>query len=251
MIKEQRLGAVAVVRMDEEANRNAISIPMRLALLEVFSRLNADESVRSIVFSGSDTLFSVGGDIHAMTDPPIGAALERMRVVHDLVRSMAYSQKPIVAAVEGWAVGGGLSLCLLCDTIVVSESTRFKAGFGEIGLIGDMGILHTLPARAGAGRARQILFYNETFTAAQAHAWGIADEVVPAGTALSVALGRAEALAAKPPLPISISKSILMHGLDEVLARERDAQAMLFNSADHREGKAAFLEKRKASFKAA
>lgn len=245
MINESRDGAVVTICMNDPERRNAFSMPMRIALLNTFRALEADQSMRAIVFTGGDKLFCVGGDVTAMGHQPMGAALDRMRIVHDLVRLLAQSSKPLVAAVEGWAVGGGLSLALLCDTVVAAEIARFKAGFGEIGMAPDTGILHTLPARVGRGRARQILLYNEVFSAKEALDWGVIDRMVGAGEALK----EASRLAAKAPLPIALTRSVLASGLDDVLLREREIQAMLFSSTDHDEGKAAFFEKRAAVFK--
>lgn len=251
MLIQTREGGVATVRMNDPERRNAFSMDMRFALLDAFRALEADTSVRAIVFTGGDKQFCVGGDVTAMGAQAMGAALDRMRIVHDLVRVIAQSSKPYIAAVEGWAVGGGLSLSLLCDTIVAGDSARFKAGFGEIGMAPDTGILHTLPARVGRGRARQILLYNEVFSAAQALDWGVIDTVVPAGDAQKEAARLAAILAAKAPLPIALTRSVFASGLDDVLLREREIQAMLFSSTDHEEGKAAFFEKRPPSFKGA
>lgn len=249
MILESRDGGVATIRMNDPAHRNAFSMPMRIALLNAFRALEADQNIRAIVFTGGDQQFCVGGDITAMGHQPMGAALDRMRIVHDLVRLLAQSSKPMIAAVEGWAVGGGLSLALLCDTIVAGEGARFKAGFGEIGMAPDTGILHTLPARVGHGRSRQILLYNEVFSAKEALDWGVVDRIVPTGEAQKEATRLATVLASKAPLPIALTRSVLASGLDEVLLREREIQAMLFSSADHDEGKSAFFEKRTPAFK--
>jgi 2-(1,2-epoxy-1,2-dihydrophenyl)acetyl-CoA isomerase len=249
MLIESRQAGVATVCMNDPERRNAFSMAMRIALLDAFRALEADPAVRAIVFTGGNEYFCVGGDITAMGQQPMSAALDRMRIVHDLVRLLAHSSKPLIAAVEGWAVGGGLSLALLCDTIVAGESARFKAGFGEIGMAPDTGILHTLPMRVGRGRARQILLYNEAFGASQALDWGVIDRVVPTGSAREEAGLLAGKLAAKAPLPIALTRSVLAAGLDDVLMREREIQAMLFSSADHEEGKAAFFEKRKPVFK--
>ena len=248
MINESRQGAVVTICMHDPERRNAFSMPMRIALLNTFRALEADPSVRAIVFTGGDKLFCVGGDVTAMGHQPMGAALDRMRIVHDLVRLLAQSSKPMVAAVEGWAVGGGLSLALLCDTVVAAETARFKAGFGEVGMAPDTGILHTLPGRVGRGRARQILMYNEVFSAKEALDWGVIDRMVGAGEAIKEASRLAAILATKAPLPMALTRSVLASGLDDVLLREREIQAMLFSSADHEEGKAAFFEKRAAVF---
>ena len=249
MIIQSQEGGVAIVRMNDPERRNAFSMAMRIALLNAFRGLEADMSVRAVVFTGGEKQFCVGGDVTAMGHQSMGAALDRMRIVHDLVRLIAQSSKPFVAAVEGWAVGGGLSLALLCDTIVAGETARFKAGFGEIGMAPDTGILHSLPARVGAGRARQILLYNDVFSAEQALDWGVIDSVVPAGASQQEAVRLATVLAAKAPLPIALTRSVLAAGLDEVLLREREIQAMLFSSTDHDEGKSAFFEKRAPVFK--
>jgi 2-(1,2-epoxy-1,2-dihydrophenyl)acetyl-CoA isomerase len=251
MLIETRSGGVVTVQMNDPERRNAFSMPMRLALLDAFRRLEADPEVRAIVFTGGDKVFCVGGDVTAMGAQAMGEALDRMRVVHDLVRLLAHSSKPKIAAVEGWAVGGGLSLALLCDTVVAADGARFKAGFGEIGMIGDTGILHSLPARVGIGRAKQILLYNEVFSAQQALAWGVIDFVTSAGGAGAEALRLANILATKAPLPIALTRSIFSRGIDDLLAREREVQAMLFSSADHAEGKAAFFEKRAPKFRGA
>ncbi|MGR3453545.1 enoyl-CoA hydratase/isomerase family protein [Pseudooceanicola sp.] len=248
MIIETRSEGVATLIMNDPEKRNAFSIPMRLALLDKFRELESDPEVRVIVFSGKGDNFCVGGDVTSMGHKPIGEALDRMRIVHDLVRLLAQSSKPKIAAVEGWAVGGGLALALLCDTVVASESARFKAGYGGIGMAPDVGILHTLPARVGRGRALQIFMYDETFDARKALEWGAIDTVVPKGKTLDEAQRLAAILAVKAPLPIALTRSVLSSGLDEVLMREREIQALMFSSADHAEGKAAFFEKRPAKF---
>ena len=100
--------------------------------------------------------FSAGGDIAGMNAADLAAGRERFRITHRLVRLMVKSAKPIIAAVEGHAVGAGLSLALCCDTVIAAEDARFASSFGRVGLIADLGLLHTLPARVGEGRARQI-----------------------------------------------------------------------------------------------
>src|SRR5580704_829231 len=248
MILEDRTGGVVTLTFNDPKRRNAFSMELRFDLLERLRRLEPDPTVRVIVLTGGADVFCVGGDVAAMGRQAVGPALERLRVVHDICRLVLLSGKPFVAAVEGWAVGGGLSLALLCDTIVAGATARFKAPFGDLGVVGDIGIMHTLPARVGVARAKQILFYGETISANEALAWGLVDHVVDAGQAYSEASRRAELLEARAPLPFGLTKSILNKGLDDLLAREREVQAMLLGSADHDEGKTAFFEKRRAIF---
>jgi enoyl-CoA hydratase/carnithine racemase len=109
---------------------------------------------------------------------------ERMRLSHQLIRLMVSAACPVVAAVEGFCVGAGLSLACASDTVVAAEDARFGAGFGKIGLMADLGLPHTLPLRVGPGQARQILLYHEQMTAAEAERIGLVDHVVPKGHAL-------------------------------------------------------------------
>ena len=112
------------------------------------------------MLTGAGGHFCAGGDISGMRIDDLAAGRERFRLTHRLVKLMVHCAKPIIAAVEGYAVGAGLSLALCCDTIVAAENARFAAGFGRIGLIADLGLNHTLPQRIGMGRARQLLLYG-------------------------------------------------------------------------------------------
>jgi len=248
MLQDTRDGSTAVLTLDYPARRNALAMPMRVALLAALNAIEADRTVRAIVLTGAGGMFCAGGDISGMDAADLAAGRERFRVAHAVVRLLVQGSKPVVAAVEGACVGAGLALALCCDTIVAAADARFMAGFGAIGLVGDFGLLHTLPARVGQGRARQMLLYGERTDAVAAHAMGLVDHVVPPGTALAAALDRAGRLAVAAPLPIALTKQWLGRGLDAVLTWERDTQAALFQTADHREGRAAFLGKRPPDF---
>jgi enoyl-CoA hydratase/carnithine racemase len=251
MLRESRDGATAILTLDQPARRNALSLAMRTALIGAFERIEADDSIAAVVITGAAATFCSGGDLSDMEVPSIAAGRERFRLAHRLVRLILKGSKPAIAAVEGFAAGAGLSLALLCDTIIAAENARFVAGFGKVGLIADLGLLHTLPRRIGEGRARQILLYGERITAAEALRIGLADAVVRAGAALPAALERARLLAAEAPLPLALTRAFLADGLDAALDRERDMQTMLFRSADHAEDRAAFLAKRPPRFQGA
>jgi 2-(1,2-epoxy-1,2-dihydrophenyl)acetyl-CoA isomerase len=251
MLTEARDGATIVLTLNNPQRRNALAMPLREALIAVFERIEADRAVRAVVLTGAGGTFCAGGDITAMNVTTLADGLERFRVTHRLVRLMIRCGKPIVAAVEGYAVGAGLSLALCCDTIVAAEDSRFAAGFGRIGLIADLALNHTLPARIGTGRARQVLLYGEQMNAATAERIGLVDHVVPKGGALDFALRRARAFADTAPLPVALTKVLLAEGLDQALERERELQSMLFLTADHAEGRDAFLAKRRPVFKGA
>lgn len=242
-------GATLILTLNYTQRRNALSMPLRAALAAALDRAEGDPSIRAIVLTGAGGQFCAGGDISGMTVSDLAAGRERFRLTHQLVRRMVHNAKPIIAAVEGYAVGAGLSLALCCDTIVAADNARFGAGFGRIGLIADLALNHTLPQRIGMGRARQMLLYGEQIDAAAAERIGLIDQVVAPGTALAAARDRAQVLAESAPLPIALTKRLLAEGLDAALAQELDLQTALFLTDDHREGREAFLAKRKPVFR--
>lgn len=248
MLTEDRDGLTAVLTLNYPERRNALAIPMRRALVEALERIEADPALRAIVITGAGGTFCAGGDISGMDVADLAAGRERFRLTHQLVRLLIKGSKPIVAAVEGWCVGAGLSLAMCCDTVMAARDARFAAGFGKIGLIADLGLLHTLPARIGQGRARQVFLYGDPMDAARAEQVGLVDELVDAGGALDAAIARARRFADAAPLPVALTRQWLAAGLDAALDWEREAQSGLFLTADHAEGKAAFLQKRPARF---
>jgi len=248
MLTESREGTTAILTLDYPERRNALGMPMRQRLVDALEAIEADRELRAVVITGAGGTFSAGGDISGMNVTDLAAGRERFRMTHRLVRLLIKGSKPVIAAVEGWCVGAGLSLAMCCDTVVAASDARFAAGFGKIGLVADLGLLHTLPARIGQGRARQVFLYGEQISAERAEGIGMIDYVVPSGTTLEAALARAALFTAAAPLPVAMTKQYLAAGLDAALEWERDTQSTLFLTADHAEGKAAFLGKRAPSF---
>lgn len=245
---EERDGAVLILTLDYPARRNALAMPLRTGLQDALERAMLDRGVRAVLLTGAAGHFCSGGDISGMAVRDALDGRERMRRTHALVRLLVLGPLPVVAAVEGWCAGAGLSLACACDTIVAAEDARFTAGFGKIGLMADLGLPHTLPARVGQARARQILLHHPQLTAPEAERIGLVDHVVPHGHARDAALERARYLAEQAPAPMAYTKQLLGEGLDAALEREREYQSMLFLTTDHAEGRAAFLEKRAPSF---
>jgi 2-(1,2-epoxy-1,2-dihydrophenyl)acetyl-CoA isomerase len=245
---ESRDGAVAIFTFNEPAKRNALTHALRIALAEAIARVERDPEIRAVIVTGGLQTFSSGGDLSGMEVDGLGAARERFLLLHGIVRAIVKSSKPYLAAVEGWAAGAGLSVALCCDTIVAGNSARFIAAFPKVGLVGDAGLLHTLPARVGLGRARQILLQGRPVDAETALGIGMIDEIAPEGKAIDKALERAREFDHLAPLSTALTKEYLALGIDEVLDWERSNQASLFMTADHAEGKAAFREKRLPRF---
>lgn len=243
-----RDGAIVTLTLNWPERRNALSVAMRHRLADAIEEAEADRSVRALILTGTGEHFCAGGDLTGMHVESVAEGRERMRHAHRLIRLMVAARMPIVAAIEGWCAGAGISLACASDHVVAGAEAKFLASFGKVGLLPDLGLLHTLPARVGQARAREMLLFAEAVDAPRAEAIGLADRVVPAGTALAAARERAAVLGALAPMTLALTKAVLADGLEEALARERDLQSALYLTPDHAEGKAAFLEKRPPRF---
>lgn len=244
-----RDGAALVLTMNEPARRNALSMEMRARFIEEIERAERDGSVRAVVITGAGGQFCSGGDISGMDMSDFGGGRERFRITHAMVRAIIESGKPFVSAVEGWAAGAGVGLAIACDCVVAAEGAKFLTPFVRVGLAPDFALMHTLPRRVGEGRARNMFLSAEPVDAAEALRIGLVDHVARDGSALEKALERAAKFAEGAPLAIAMTRSILARGLADALEWERTAQAALFATADHAEGKAAFKGKRRPEFK--
>jgi enoyl-CoA hydratase/carnithine racemase len=211
----------------------------------------ADESVRAIVLTGANGTFCAGGDISGFDDmdQPLRRRMPRLQ---GLAAKIAHSEKPVVSAVEGGAFGGGLSVALLADQVISADNARFCASFAKIGLMPDVGLLATLTARVGIGRAKEICMLAEDVSAADALADGMVDELTPPGQALARATEVACEFAAMAPLALGYTKAMTMRWpmtLSQELAWEGQLQGILFSTDDLQEGRTAFFEKRKPAFR--
>ncbi|MBL6453891.1 enoyl-CoA hydratase/isomerase family protein [Belnapia sp. T6] len=248
-IVSEREGGVLVLTLDQPARRNALAMPLRVQMIEALRAAQGDKATRAIVVTGAGGHFCSGGDISGMDVNSAMEGRERMRLSHELIRLMVLGSVPVVAAIEGYCVGAGLSIACASDTVVAAEDARLAAGFGKIGLMADLGLPHTLPLRVGQGKARQILLYHNQMTATEAERIGLVDHVVPKGHALATAMEKARFLAEQAPAPMALTKQMLGEGLDRALEQERHFQSTLFLTKDFAEGRAAFLGKRTPAFK--
>ena len=242
--------AVAVITLSDPKKLNALSENVVSDLRAHFEAALADEAVRAIVLTGEGRVFCAGGDISGFdSGEPLA---RRMPVLQRISGMIARSEKPVVAAVEGGAFGGGLSLALLADQIVAADDAKFCASFAKIGLMPDLGLLSTLPARVGVGRAKEICMLADDVTAEQALADGMVDELAPPGETLARAKELAGEFAAMAPLALAYTKATVMRWpmtLQQELTWESQGQGLLFATEDLQEGRAAFFEKRKPAFK--
>lgn len=249
--KSRKDDGLLIVTLSEPARRNPVGHATRLALLAHLAEAEADDAVRAVVLTGAGGHFSAGGDIRDQGERSIAAHRDRFATIRDLVLRMVRLSKPLVAAVEGWAAGGGFALAMACPTIIASRQARFTASFTKIGLIPDMGLLATLPARIGPARARQMILDNRVVEAPEAQALGMSDQLCASGEALDRASAIARLQAEAAPLPRQFIIDWFARDVAAALDYEQTIQPALLNSLDAAEGRAAFRDKRTPRFRGA
>lgn len=245
-------GAVRVLTLHVPERRNALTVPLRRALRAALETAHADDECRALVVTGSGKHFSSGGDISSMPQNDRADARDRLHLVADVISLLVEGSVPVVAAVEGAAVGAGTSLAIACDLIVSARGAKYGSIFGRIGLVADSGLSWTLPRRVGPGAARRLMLRGEVIGAEEAHRIGLVDELVDDGSALEVAIERAQELARAAPLALAATKRLLAdppETLADALHAEETEQVALFETDDFAEGRAAFLEKRSPEFR--
>jgi enoyl-CoA hydratase/carnithine racemase len=249
-IEVEHRGAITVLQLTEPERRNALTLDMRRSLASALVEAEESEECRVVVLTGSGGNFSAGGDLRSMTADR-AVAIDRLHAIGDVVRLIVHSSKPVIAAVDGFAFGAGLSLAAACDAVVANRDAVFGCAFSGVGLTADAALHWSLPARIGVGRARLMIMSGRPVDAATAEGWGLVEEVVD-GPSLDAAVALGEQLAVRAPLSLAATKEILAAdggGLDAVLAREAAAQVRLLATADFAEGQAAFFEKRRPEFR--
>jgi enoyl-CoA hydratase/carnithine racemase len=245
-------GTTRLITLNRPEKRNAIDLTLRVELAEALEAAMSAESVRVVVLTGAGKAFCSGGDISTMDRMSADKTVLRAQAAQRVIRAMWGGTKPVLAAVEGFAFGAGVSLAMACDRVVASEAAVLSTAFTGVGLAGDMGIFHSLPSRVGPAVARQLMMLPKRLSAAEGLGLGMVDETVPAGTALDRALADAELIAAAPPLALREMKWIWGHGAVapmDLLDLEVQAQARLFDTEDFAEGVEAFAAKRQPVFR--
>jgi enoyl-CoA hydratase/carnithine racemase len=242
--------AVAVVRIDRPEVRNALNGAVREQLATVFRALAIDDRVRAIVLTGGEQCFVAGADIREFAE---ASPIEMYRRHTEyLWEAISRCPKPVIAAVNGFALGGGCELAMHCDIIVAGQSARFAQPEVKLGLMPGAGGTQRLVRAVGKFQAMRIALTGCMVTAPQALAMGMISEMVSDDQALPRALALAAEIAALPPLAVAQIKEVMLAGadlpLDSALALERKAFQLLFDSRDQKEGAQAFLEKRQAIY---
>ena len=231
-----------------------MSVEMENEIISALGVCKYDDCIRAVVLTGEGRAFSSGGDIRKMekgVDLSTGKAWAELG--GSVCKAVMSLPKPVIAAVNGPAAGGGMGLALACDMVIASEKARFIASFTKVGLIPDTGVHFLLPRLVGYRRAVELILTAEPIDAQTALTLGMINSVVSAGDLMAAAMSRARQFAEGPTLAFGITKEILRKSissdLHEILELETLGQSILFSSQDHKEGVKAFREKRPPEFK--
>ena len=242
---------VALLRLNRPEARNALSAEMRAEIAEQLERLDSDPEVRCIVIAGSDEFFAAGADIRAMAERPLDAPPDPKGM--EFWTRLSAIRKPTIAAVSGYAFGGGCELAMACDMIVCDEKTRFGQPEITLGIIPGGGGTQRLARALGRQRAMEYVLTGRRWDARTAERWGLVNRVVGGGAWLSEAIELGREIAQRPPLAVRLGKRAVLAAAETPLAEGLRQERALFDEAmaseDRVEGMAAFLEKREPRFK--
>ena len=241
--------AIATIRLARPP-MNAISAQLTAELAAAAVAANEDEQIRAVIIYGGEKVFAAGADIKEMAEASTVDMLQRDNLARwERIRGI---KKPIIAAVSGYALGGGNELAMSCDMIIASETAVFGQPEINIGVMPGAGGTQRLTRAVGKARAMELILTGRQMPAHEAAAAGLVTRVVPAEAYLQEALRLAHEIAAKAPLAVQLAKQAVNQAyelpLHEALAAERRAFYMLFSSADQKEGMRAFVEKRTAHY---
>jgi enoyl-CoA hydratase len=255
LLREDR-GAVSILTLNRPEKLNALSNELISAIMDALDSIELDHAIRAIVVTGTGRAFSSGADIAAfqrhLEAGPAEAVTHFMRPGHQMTRRVESFRKPIIAAVNGLAFGGGCELVEATHIALAAENSSFSKAEINIGIIPTFGGTQRLPRNVGRKAAIELILTGRTFDATEAARLGLINRVVPGSEVLEEAVKLAEALATKPPLTLAAALAAIHRGMDasidDGLAIEEAAFASIVPTQDAREGVAAFLEKRRPKF---
>jgi enoyl-CoA hydratase len=246
-------GAIATITINRPKALNALNRAVLEEITRVLRDVRHDASVRVLIVTGAgDRAFVAGADIAAMADMETVEGLEFTRLGHRVMNTFEELPIPVIAAVNGFALGGGLELALACDLIIASEKARFGQPEINLGIIPGFGGTQRLPHRIGHARARELIMTGEMFDAKSGYEWGLVNKVVAPDQLIPETRKLAEKIASKSGFALRQAKAALRAAAtmeeDAGLRFEQNTFGGLFASVDQREGMNAFLEKREAKW---
>ncbi|CAN5858635.1 2-(1,2-epoxy-1,2-dihydrophenyl)acetyl-CoA isomerase PaaG [soil metagenome] len=246
-------GGVLTLTLNRPDALNSFTIAMKEELLAALKGAARDRAVRVVVLTGGGRAFSAGQDLKERQGADVADLGTELRARYNpLIMAMRHLEKPIIGAINGVAAGAGCSVALACDLRIAADNASFIEVFGRVGLVPDTGSSWFLPRLIGYARAAEMVFTTEPVDAAGAERIGLVNRVVPADQLMTETGALASRLAAAAPLALALAKRglnrALESSLEEALEYEAQLQAIAGRSADHHEGVAAFVEKRRPEF---
>ena len=243
---------IALIRLDRPSVNNALSLQVLDELCQALEEADANEKVRCMVLTGSEKAFAAGADIKEMSNMRFRDVLA-INLFADASRRISTIRKPIVAAVSGYALGGGCELALACDFVIASDTAKFGQPEINLGVIAGMGGTQRLTHAVGKSKSMEMNLTGRFMTAEEAERSGLVSRVVPAKRLLDEAMATAEKIAEKPAIAVAAVKEAVNQSFEmplrEGLLFERRVFHSMFATDDQTEGMAAFLEKRAAQFR--
>jgi enoyl-CoA hydratase len=241
----------AVIQFNRPEVLNAINIQLMTELVDALEMLDKDDKVRCIVLTGNEKAFAAGADIKEMADASAMEMLLRDQFARwDRIRKI---KKPIIAAVSGFALGGGCELMMTCDIVIASETAKIGQPEINIGVIPGAGGTQRLTRAVGKAKAMEMVLTGGIITAQEALQWGLINKVVPVEYYLQEAKNLAKEIAGKAPVAVKLAKESVLKAFDTTieggLEFERKNFYLLFSSEDQKEGMKSFVEKRKPEWK--
>ena len=248
-ILTERSGSILRIQLNRPEKKNAMTSHMYVALAEVLDAAAKEQQIRVVLWHGAGDSFSAGNDmVDFLKSPPAPGEMPQAR----LMKAFVNFYKPLVAAVQGSAIGGGTTMLTHCDFVYAGESAKFQMPFINLGLVPEFGSSYSLPAWLGHLRASELLLLGLPFGAARAAELGLVTRVVPDTELLATATKTAEQVAAKPAGAMQTCKKLLKRAVREQMEQamqiENETFVALLHSPDAREALTAFLEKRKPDF---
>lgn len=257
MVQHATDSQVCRITLNRPEALNAITPDQRDRIIELLAGASADPDVRAVVLTGTGRGFCAGADLRgtsAGTERVAGDVARTIRLgAQRLIAAVLDCEKPVIAAVNGTAAGIGAHLAFACDLVLAAESARFIEVFVRRGLVPDGGGAYLLPRLVGTHRAKELMFFGDALTAADAERLGLVNRVVPDGELDKTAREWAERLAAGPTRALALTKQLVNASLESdrasAFAAEAAAQEINMTTQDAREGVASFVERRSAEFK--
>jgi enoyl-CoA hydratase len=252
LILEPTDAGVALVRLNRPEALNALNSVLLDELVAVLDQLEADDTVRCVVLTGSDRAFAAGADIKEMADKSYAEMFKQDFFTKPAQRIERF-RKPIIAAVAGYALGGGCELAMMCDLILAADTAKFGQPEINLGVVPGIGGTQRLTRFVGKSKAMEMILTGRMMDAAEAERSGLVSRVIPAADLISEAMKAAKTVAGHSPLTVMMAKELVEAAYETTLtqgvALERRLFHSLFAFEDQKEGMAAFVEKRKPAFK--